>query len=261
MIPEGKSNMSFETLNFEIDGDIGVLTLCRPKVLNAIDIPMARELECLSADLRRRPPVRALVITGAGRAFCAGGDLSSFRQPREQMEAHSLQITGHLHAAIVNFSRMDVPTVAAVNGVAAGAGFALVCACDLAVASTSATFMAAYTLAGLSPDLGLTHFLPRLVGLSAAKSIILTNRRVQATEAERLGIVSQVVSDAEMVVAAKAICSLVLQGSSAAIGATKRLLIDTHVASLEHQLQSESELLAALSSSEAAHERCRRFVK
>jgi 2-(1,2-epoxy-1,2-dihydrophenyl)acetyl-CoA isomerase len=253
--------MNFETLDFQTDGDIGVLTLRRPEVLNAIDIPMACELEDLSAELRRRPPIRALVITGAGRAFCAGGDLTSFRQPREQMEAHSLEITGHLHAAIVNFSRMDLPTVAAVNGVAAGAGFALVCACDLAVAAGSATFMAAYTLAGLSPDLGLTYFLPRLVGLSAAKTIILTNRRIQATEAERLGVVSQVVSDAETVLAAKAMCALVLKGSSAAIGATKRLLIDSHVTSLEPQLQAESESLAALSASEEAYERCRRFVR
>src|ERR1700676_3653715 len=117
--------MNFETLDFQADGDIGVLTLRRPEVLNAIDLPMARELEGLSAELRRRPPIRALVITGAGRAFCAGGDLTSFAQPREQMEAHSLEITARLHAAIVNFSRMDLPTVAAVNGVAAGAGFAL----------------------------------------------------------------------------------------------------------------------------------------
>jgi 2-(1,2-epoxy-1,2-dihydrophenyl)acetyl-CoA isomerase len=254
--------MNFETLGLQTDGDIGVLTLCRPEVLNAIDIPMARELERLSIELRQRPRIRALVITGAGRAFCAGGDLGSFRRPRGEMQAHSLEITRYLHAAIVNFSRMDLPTVAAVNGVAAGAGFALVCACDLAVAANSATFIAAYTLAGLSPDLGLTHFLPRLVGLSAAKSIILTNRRIQAAEAERLGIVSQVASDAETVVVdAKEMCSLVLKGSSAAIGATKRLLGDSHAAGLEDQLQAESESLAALSASEDTYQRCRRFVK
>jgi 2-(1,2-epoxy-1,2-dihydrophenyl)acetyl-CoA isomerase len=253
--------VDFEMLEFESADDVGVLTLRRPQVLNAIDIPMARELAAFSTELRCRPHVRALVIVGAGRAFCAGGDLSSYRQPREQMQAHSLEITAHLHTAIINFSRMDVPIVAAVNGVAAGAGFALVCACDLAVAARSATFMAAYTAAGLSPDLGLTHSLPRIVGLSEAKSIILTNRRIEAAEAANLGLVCQVVPDDEVLSAAKAMCGRMLTGSLAAIGATKRLLSDGYTASLEHQLQSESEYLAVLSATEEAYERCRRFAK
>jgi 2-(1,2-epoxy-1,2-dihydrophenyl)acetyl-CoA isomerase len=253
--------MVFETLDFSVDGDVGVLTLRRPEVLNAIDLPMSRELAVLASELRCRASVRALIITGAGRAFCAGGDLTSYRQPREQMEAHSLEITGNLHAAIVNFSRMDIPTVAAVNGIAVGAGFALVCACDVAVAARSAAFMAAYTEAGLSPDLGLTHFLPRLVGLSAARSIILTNRRIPALEAENLGLVSQIVPDGETISAAKAICGLMLKGSAAAIGATKRLLADSQAASLEHQLHAESEYLATLSATEEAYTRCRRFAK
>jgi 2-(1,2-epoxy-1,2-dihydrophenyl)acetyl-CoA isomerase len=253
--------MDFERLGYESDGDIGVLTLRRPQVLNALDIPMALELEALSSELRERPRVRALVVTGAGRAFCAGGDLSSFQQPREHMQSHSLEITRHLHAAILNFSRLDLPTVAAVNGVAAGAGFALVCACDLAVAAQSAIFTAAYTLAGLSPDLGLTYFLPRIVGLSQAKSIILTNRRIPAAEAKELGLVAEVVPDGETLAAAKMLCASILKGSSAAIGVTKRLLSGSDTTGLEQQLRAESENLAALSASEDAYERCRRFIK
>src|ERR1700677_1831737 len=126
--------MQFQTLRFTVEGDLGVLTLNRPAVLNAMDIPMAGELETLAENLRQRPNVGALVITGEGRAFCAGGDLSSFRQPRETMEAHSLEITKHLHRAILNLSLMELPVIAAVNGAAAGAGFALACACDAIVA-------------------------------------------------------------------------------------------------------------------------------
>ena len=253
--------MEFKTLDFSVDGDIGVLTLRRPDVLNAFDIPMARELDALATELCLRPSARALIITGEGRGFCAGGDLGSFRQPLAQMEAHSLEITGHLHAAISNFSRMDIPTVAAVNGVAAGAGFALVCACDMAVAARSATFLAAYTLAGLSPDLGLTHFLPRLVGLSVAKAILLTNRKIPAEEALRIGLVHEVVPDGESLAAARSSCELMLKGSSAAMGVTKRLLLEGRTAALGHQLASERTALATLSATQEAYDRCRRFVK
>ena len=253
--------MGYQTLGFETQDGIGILTLNRPDVLNAFDIPMAREIESLSADLRYRPTVRAVVITGAGRAFSAGGDLGSFKQPREKMKEHSLEITGRLHAAIVNFARMDLPVIAAVNGVAAGAGFALVCACDAAIAENSATFMAAYTLAGLSPDLGLTHFLPRIVGLSTAKILLLTNQKIKATEAESLGIVAQVVPHGETVAAAKTMCAQILKGSAAGIGATKRLLSESYSSSLEQQLQHESETLADLSATEEVYQRCQRFAK
>jgi 2-(1,2-epoxy-1,2-dihydrophenyl)acetyl-CoA isomerase len=253
--------MQFQTLRFEADGDIGVLTLERPEVLNAMDIPMARELETLSEDLLHRPSVRAVIVTGAGRAFCAGGDLSSFRQPRETMEAHSLEITKHLHRAIFNLSLVNLPVVAAVNGAAAGAGFALACACDAIVAAKSASFMAAYTLAGLSPDLGLTHFLPRQIGLAAAKALILTNRRLSAEEAAQLGLVTQVVASEALIPAAKELCTLALKGSAAAIGATKKLLSDSFSTGLEQQLAAESISLARLSGTEEAYARCRRFVK
>ena len=248
-------------VDFEAAGPIGVATLNRPAVLNALDIPLARELVALTRELRQRPAVRALIVTGAGRAFCAGGDLGSFRLPREQMQAQSLEITGLLHAAIVDLARMDLPVVAAVNGVAAGAGLALACACDLAVASQSASFLAAYTLAGLSPDLGLSHTLPRLIGRSAARSLILGNRRIGAAEACSLGLVTEVVPEGETVAAARALCARILEGSAAAIAATKRLLADDETRTLEEQLAAERESLAALSASEEAYARCARFAK
>jgi 2-(1,2-epoxy-1,2-dihydrophenyl)acetyl-CoA isomerase len=253
--------MQFQTLRFTVEGDLGVLTLNRPAVLNAMDIPMAGELETLAENLRQRPNVGALVITGEGRAFCAGGDLSSFRQPRETMEAHSLEITKHLHRAILNLSLMELPVIAAVNGAAAGAGFALACACDAIVAARSATFMAAYTMAGLSPDLGLTHFLPRQIGLAAAKALILTNRRLSAEEAAQVGLVAQVVEGDALIPAAKELCRLALKGSAAAIGATKRLLSNTFATALESQLAAESISLASLSATEDAYARCHKFIK
>jgi 2-(1,2-epoxy-1,2-dihydrophenyl)acetyl-CoA isomerase len=253
--------MKLEWLVFESEQEIAVLTLKRPEVLNALSIPLARELEALVGRLVTDSTLRGLVITGAGRAFCAGGDLASFRQPREEMRDHSLTITHHLHAVIEQLARMPVPVVAAVNGVAAGAGFSLACACDLIVASRSASFIAAYTLAGLSPDLGLTYTLPRLVGLAKARSLILTNTRLSAEDAERMGIVTQLVPDGEVLSAARTLCAKVLEGSGPAIAASKRLLENSSAATLAQQLQAERQSLAELSAGEEAYERCRRFVK
>jgi 2-(1,2-epoxy-1,2-dihydrophenyl)acetyl-CoA isomerase len=121
--------------------------------------------------------------------------------------------------------------------------------------------MAAYTLAGLSPDLGLTHFLPRQIGLAAAKTLILTNRRLSAEEAAQLGLVAQVVEGNTLIPAAKELCGLALKGSAAAIGVTKRLLSDSFATTLESQLAAESISLASLSATEDAYARCRRFIK
>jgi len=253
--------MAFANIDFTIDGDIGVMTLKRPEVLNALDIAMAREIRALSEDLRFRPTVKALIMTGAGRAFSAGGDLGSVRLGQDGMKSRSLDITGVLHAAVSNFMRMDLPVIAAVNGVAAGAGFALACAADIIVAAASAKFMASYTLAGLSPDLGLTYTLPRLVGMGRAKSIILTNRMVLPDEAEKIGLISQIVADDALMATAKKICADILRGTTAAIGVTKRLLAEGCATGLEPQLQAESEELATLSATDESFARCLRFAK
>jgi len=253
--------MRFEKITFETDGDIGVLTLNRPEVLNAFDIPMAREIRMLSGEQRARPTVKALVITGAGRAFCAGGDLGSVRLGQEGMKDRSLEITGLLHAAIADFMRMDMPVIAAVNGAAAGAGLALVAACDMAVGAASSKYLAAYTMAGLSPDLGLSYTLPRLIGMNAAKALLLTNRTVLAPEAKALGIIADVAPDGETVAAAKKLCADILRGTSAAIGVTKRLLVDSFDAGLEKHLQAESEELATLSATDESFARCLKFAK
>lgn len=251
----------FTTLDFAAEGDIGVLTLKRPEVLNALDIAMARELRRFSESMRAASPVRALIITGAGRAFSAGGDLSSVKLGLEGREARSLDITAELHAALVNFARMDTPVIAAVNGIAAGAGFALACACDIIIASNAAKFMAAYTLAGLCPDLGLTYSLPRLVGVGVAKHLVLTNRMLLPPEAKTIGLVADVVADDQLLPTAKALCAEILKGSSAAIGVTKRLFDDSQSATFEEQLARESKNLATLSATEDSFQRCLKFVK
>ncbi|MBL8628457.1 MAG: enoyl-CoA hydratase/isomerase family protein [Rhodospirillaceae bacterium] len=253
--------MSFTNLDFAVDGEIGVLTLKRPDVLNALDIATARELRFFSETMRNTSPVRALIVTGAGRAFSAGGDLSSVKLGLDGREARSLEITSELHAVMLNFARMDAPVIAAVNGIAAGAGFALACACDIIIAASSAKFMAAYTLAGLCPDLGLTYTLPRLVGAGVAKSLILTNRMVLAPEAKIMGLVADVVADDQLLPTAKGIGAEILKGSSAAIGVTKQLLETSHSATFEAQLARESKSLAALSATDESFQRCLKFVK
>ena len=155
-------------LRLEIDGEIGTLTLDRPKVLNAMSPELIAELVTAAAWLADRAPLRALIVTGEGRAFSAGGDVTWFKRGLEESGAYlSADVrrgADVLHQAIVDFRRIPYPVIAAVNGVAAGAGFSLALMCDTRIASDEAAFVCAYGRIGASPDGGMTYFLPRMVG-------------------------------------------------------------------------------------------------
>jgi enoyl-CoA hydratase/carnithine racemase len=196
------------TLQIEIDGDIGTLTLNRPDAFNAMSPELIGEMAVAFAWLADRAPLRALIVTGAGKAFCAGGDVTWFRKgvESEEIDLPSDVRRGAeaLHAAIVDLRRITYPVIAAINGPAAGAGFSLALACDTRIASESAFFACAYGRIGASPDGGMTYFLPRVVGPSRALELLLDDPNISAAEALDEGIVAKVVAPDELVDAARA---------------------------------------------------------
>jgi 2-(1,2-epoxy-1,2-dihydrophenyl)acetyl-CoA isomerase len=186
-----------KNLRLEIDGEIATLTLDRPKVLNAMSPELIAELVTAAAWLADRAPLRALIVTGAGRAFSAGGDVAWFKRGLEEADAdlpaEVRRGADVLHQAIVDFRRIPYPVIAAVNGVAAGAGFSLALMCDTRIASEQAAFVCAYGRIGASPDGGMTYFLPRVVGPARALELLLGDPMLSAQHAREEGIVAEVV--------------------------------------------------------------------
>ena len=238
--------MTYETLTYEVRGNVGLVTFNRPDAANAMSPECAREFNLLSLEIEGDDNVRAVVITGAGKMFCAGGDLGAFHAAGDQARSLLLQMTGDLHLGLSRLARNPAPVIAAVNGTAAGAGFSLVMACDLAVSAESAVYTMAYTNAGLSPDGSSTYYMPRKIGDRRSRELMLTNRVLKADEALEWGIVNQVVADAEVVDAAMALAAKIAGGPTAAYGAVKTLLDQSFDNSLETQMEYEARSIAHL---------------
>jgi enoyl-CoA hydratase/carnithine racemase len=187
-----------ETLSIEVDGEIGTLTLDRPDSFNAMSPVLIGELTIACAWLADRAPLRALIVTGAGKAFSSGGDVNWFKQgvsdPDVHLPTEVRRGAEALHQAIIDLRRIPYPVIAAINGPAAGAGFSLALACDLRIASEAAFFAIAYGRIGASPDGGMTYFLPRVVGPSKALELALNDPNMDANAALELGLVSEVVA-------------------------------------------------------------------
>ena len=152
--------MELKTINFKIKNDIAFIELNRPDHYNSLNQDMAEDLFKVSLECDDNTNIRSVLLTGVGdKAFCAGGDLNSFNKYGDKISSHLKEVTTILHGAISRLSRMNAPLVVAVNGVAAGAGFSFVGFADIAIASTNATFVSAYSKAGLTPDGSSTYFL------------------------------------------------------------------------------------------------------
>ncbi len=237
--------MEYQAIQFDVNQGVARLTLDRPEAANAIDMRMGQELFDAALRCDADPAVRCVLLTGAGRAFCAGGDLRSFAERGDDTPRYLKELTGYLHMAISRFTRCGKPVIAAVNGVAAGAGFSLVLACDIAVAAASARFTMAYTKAGLTPDGSSTYFLPRIVGMRRAIELTYTNRVLAAAEAESWGIVNRVVADAALAEEASGLALELAAGPTLAFGRSKDLLRTGWNESLESQMENEAQAIAA----------------
>jgi 2-(1,2-epoxy-1,2-dihydrophenyl)acetyl-CoA isomerase len=236
--------MPYSTLLFDVRDNIARITLNRPDAANALNMDMSKDLMHVALHCSEDPTVRAVIITGTGRMFCAGGDLKSFAAQGENLAYHLKEVTTYLHAAVSRFTRMDAPVIAAVNGTAAGAGMSLACACDFVLAAESARFTMAYTRAGLTPDGSSTYFLPRIVGLKRALELTLTNRMLSAQEACAWGIVTRVVPDANLMAETEALAAQLASSATGALGSAKRLLHSGWNETLETQMELEAQAIA-----------------
>jgi 2-(1,2-epoxy-1,2-dihydrophenyl)acetyl-CoA isomerase len=225
-------------------GAVARLTLNRPRAGNALDMEMAAQLMRAAIACDEDQSVRCVLLTGAGRLFCAGGDVGAFAAAGDGVGAMLKEITAYLHMAMSRLMRMDKPLVTAVNGPAAGAGFSMAIAGDIALAAQSAHFTLAYTALGLSPDGGSTWLLPRLVGLRLAQDLAITNRRVGAEEAARIGLVTRVAPDDSIADEALAVAVQLAGSATGAIGRTRNLLLSSFGSTLETQMEAEARALA-----------------
>jgi 2-(1,2-epoxy-1,2-dihydrophenyl)acetyl-CoA isomerase len=206
---------------------------------------LGRELFSASLELDEDPEVRCVVITGNGRAFCAGGDVKDFVDNLGRIGAHIKELTTYLHGAVSRFCRSDKPVIMAINGIAAGGGFSFALSGDLVVAAESAKFTMAYSKIAATPDGSSSYFLPRLIGLRRAMELYFTNRVLTAREALEWGLVTRVVPDAELRPAVAALAAELAQGPTKAYGAAKRLLHQSTWESLETQMELEAQAIAA----------------
>lgn len=246
-------NTQYETLQFEIEQNIARITLNRPEAGNALNKKMAWEFFMVSQECACNPNIRAVILTGAGKLFCGGGDLKELNAQTDKA-AHFREMTAYLHVAVSRFARMNAPLIGAINGTAGGAGFSLVCGCDLAIAVDNAKFTLAYTNAGLTPDGSSTYFLPRIVGTRRAMELAITNRVLTAQEALDWGIINKIVAGDELVNEVNALASKLAAGPTLAFGATKRLLQATFSESLETQMEDESQAIVDMTRTHDAQE-------
>lgn len=253
--------MTYSTLLFDVKDHVAHVTLNRPEAANSLNLDLARDFMHAMLQCDEDDAIRAVVLTGAGRMFCAGGDLKGFAAQGEHLSYHMKEVTTYLHAGISRMTRMNAPVVVAVNGAAAGAGMSLACACDLVLAGASARFTMAYTRAGLTPDGSSTYFLPRIVGLRRALELTLTNRTLTAAEACDWGIVTKVVPDADLLTEASSLAMILASGATRALGAAKRLLHDGFSESLESQMEAETRAIAAMSRTRDGREGIAAFLE
>jgi len=253
--------MSDDVLLLDVTAGVATITLNRPNAANGIDLPLGKALMLAAIECDENPEVRAVVLTGAGKMFCAGGDLKSFAGFGDALPAKLKELTTYLHAATSRFARMDAPLICAINGVAAGAGMSLAVSGEFAIAAESAKLTMAYTGAGLSPDGSSSFFLPRLIGLRRTQELMITNRRLSATEALEWGLLTKVVADEALLEEAQALASQLAQGPTRAYGQVKQLLATSFSETLETQLELESRGIAAMAGSLDGREGISAFVE
>jgi 2-(1,2-epoxy-1,2-dihydrophenyl)acetyl-CoA isomerase len=254
--------MTQASVLFEVQDGYALVTLNRPDKLNSFNPEMHQRLREALAAVKSRDDIRAVLLTGAGRAFCAGQDLSD-RVMKPGGPAPDLgQTIGTLYNPLVRTLRtLEKPVVCAVNGVAAGAGANVALACDIVVAGRSASFLQAFARIGLMPDSGGTYFLPRLVGTARAMGLALLADKLPAEEAARIGLIWKCVDDAQLMDEARAIAAAFGKGPTKAYGAIKEALYASPHNSLDAQLNFERDVQRELGRTEDYREGVTAFME
>ncbi|MDG1904353.1 MAG: enoyl-CoA hydratase-related protein [Arenicella sp.] len=253
--------MAYQTIGLAVSASVATLTLNRPDAANGMNLQLMKELVDAVHSCEEDPQVRAIIITGAGRFFSAGGDLAAFSADLDRLPRLLSELTLYLHTAISRLARMNRPVIAAINGPCAGAGLSLACACDLVLAAQSSNFTMAYTAAGLSPDGGSTWFIPRRIGDLRTRELMLTNRKLSAEEALQWGLVTRVIADEMLLVEARKLAECLAAGPTVAYGNVKALLNDTFARGMETQMEFESRAIASSAKTADAREGVSAFLK
>ena len=253
--------MSEQTVRLETKAGVGTITLNRPDAYNALNLALARELFAAVLAVDEDPAVRAVVITGAGKAFCGGGDVKDFADNLARIGLLIKELTTYVHGAVSRLVRTPKPVITAVNGVAAGGGLSLALAGDLVLAAESARLTMAYSKIAATPDGSSTYWLPRLVGLRRATELFYTNRVLTAKEALDWGLVTRVVPDAELAEATGRLAAELAQGPTLALGQGKLLFHASTTESLETQMELESQAIARSGHTEDFAEGVRAFTE
>ena len=237
--------MAYDTVIYAVKDGVATITLNRPDAYNALSLSLARDLFHAAIEADEDHAVRCIVITGAGKAFCAGGDVKDFADNPDRIGIVIKELTTYLHGAVSRLARAQKPVVMAVNGVAAGGGMSFALAGDLVVAAESAKFNMAYSRIAASPDGSSSYFLPRMIGLRRALELHFTNRVLSAREAMDWGLVNRVHPDAEFPGAVAALAQELAQGPTLAFGRAKLLFHQSTQEGLETQMEHETQAIAA----------------
>jgi 2-(1,2-epoxy-1,2-dihydrophenyl)acetyl-CoA isomerase len=239
------------------DGNVLTITLNRPDVLNAFNKAMHDALGVALKEARD-PEVRAVVLTGAGRGFCVGQDLAEFREAAGDIGS---RLRATYHPNVLAIRALEKPVIAAVNGPAAGAGMSFACACDLRIASDSASFVPAFVNIGLVPDSGGTFFVARILGYARAFEWLASGRRLTAAEAHAWRLVSEVVEGERLLERATEMAAELVALPPLAVGMTKRLLDAAGTSTLDEQLEREAQLQTAATQTEDFREGVAAFLE
>ncbi len=254
--------MSNKLVELEVveNGSIAIVSLNRPDALNALNMPLSEEFEKVARQVALDPKVRAAIVTGKGKAFCAGGDLGAFKASKEPgMFLHDLAAL--FHKAILAIRGMNVPWIAAINGPCFGVGLSLACCCDIRIASVAAKFSVAFTGVGLSPDSSLLFYLPKIVGIAKASEMSLLNPTLSAEDALKVNLITKISTPEELMKEALDIAKKLASMPTKAIGMNKRQLDASYSLPLEKHLELELKFVSESATTSDFQEGCAAFFE
>src|SRR6185295_16516277 len=258
----GALKMSEELIKIAEDAGIVTITLHRPERLNALIDHMRRDLAEALEEAGSDPDVRVIVLTGAGRAFCAGGDVNFMAELVERNDSEEFaRLLGAARRVILAIRQMTKPVIASINGPASGAGFNLALACDLRIASSDATFSQSFVKIGFHPDWGGTYFLPRMVSSNLACEMFFLGDSISADDAFRLGLLNRVVPPDQLEAETRKLAERLREGATVSIAAAKHAVYAAEHDTLERMLQYEVEAQILCFESEDGREGVRAFLE
>jgi 2-(1,2-epoxy-1,2-dihydrophenyl)acetyl-CoA isomerase len=252
--------MTYSTVLYDLADGVATLTFNRPEVRNAFNDVMAEEVQAALKTAERDEQVRCLVITGAGQGFCAGQDLAALRERGGEVSFREHLLKTY-NPIVAKLRSMEKPTIAAINGAAAGAGWGIALACDIRYAADTARFRLAFSGIGLAPDSGTSFFLPRMIGLGRALELAYTNDVLDANSALALGLVNKVFANDRLMPATQELAHKLAQAPTRGLGLTKRAMNYALNISLEEALDYEAHLQEIAGRTSDHHEGVQAFLE